>query len=111
MNVGKRREGFGAIAGTRRGLEKTEIFLRTANYSDLRGALRIAIHAWGVGLYFADQDHEDVPEDSVLKEFVKSRLEYYTLEAVLLERRAAELRAAYAEVPESDLEVVLSDFR
>ena len=111
MNVGKRRESFGAIAGTRKGLEKTEIFLRTANFSDLRGALRIAIHAWGLGLYFADQDHEDIPEDSALNEFVKSRLEYYTVEAVLLERRAAELRGAYVEVPESDLEAVLSGFR
>jgi hypothetical protein len=111
MNAGKRREGFGAIAGTRRGLEKTEIFLRGANFSNLRGALRTAIHAWGLGLYFADQDHEDIPEDSALKTFVNSKLEHYAVEAVLLERRSAESRDAYVEVPESDLEAVLSDFR
>jgi len=111
MNAGKRREGFGAIAGTRRGLEKTEIFLRGANFSNLRGALRTAIHAWGLGLYFADQDHEDIPEDSALTTFVNSKLEHYTVEAVLLERRSAESRDAYVEVPESDLEAVLSDFR
>src|SRR5215470_9046059 len=38
MNVGKRREGFGAIAGTRRGLEKTEIFLREASSHSCLGA-------------------------------------------------------------------------
>jgi hypothetical protein len=38
-------------------------------------------------------------------------LEHYTVEAVLLERRSAESRDAYVEVPESDLEAVLSDFR
>jgi hypothetical protein len=110
MNVGKRREGFGAIAGTRRGLEQIQNFLQGADFSDLRGALRAAVHAWGVGLYTADQDHPDVPEDSALKEFVKSKLEHYTLEAALLDRRAAESRGAFMEVPEPDLEAVLSDF-
>jgi hypothetical protein len=38
-------------------------------------------------------------------------LENYTVEAVLLARRAAELRGAYVEVPERDLEAVLSEFR
>ena len=66
---------------------------------------------YALGLYFADQDHEDIPEDSALKEFVKSRLEDYTVEAVLLERRAAELRGAYVEVPEADLEAAISVFR
>ncbi|HEV3209804.1 MAG TPA: hypothetical protein VGY91_06025 [Chthoniobacterales bacterium] len=110
MNVGKRREGFGAIAGTRRGLEQVQNFLHGADFSDLRSALRAAVHAWGVGLYTADQDHPDVPEDSALKEFVKSKLEHYTVEAALLDRRAAESRGAFMEVPEPDLEAVLSDF-
>ena len=51
------------------------------------------------------------PEDSVLKEFVKSRLEQYTIEAALLERGVAESHAAFVEVPDSDLESVLSRFR
>jgi len=46
-----------------------------------------------------------------LKEFVKSKLEHYTVEAALLERRAAESRSAFIEVPESDLQGVLSAFR
>jgi proteasome alpha subunit len=111
MSVGKRRESFGAIAGTRRGLEQIESFLRDSDFSDLRSALRTAIHAWGIGLYTADQDHQDVPEDPALKEFVKSQLEHYTIEAAVLERRAAESRGAFVEVPESDLEAVLSDYR
>src|SRR6266566_984471 len=110
MSAGKRREGFGAIAGTRRGLEQIESFLRDSDFSDLRSALRTAIHAWGRGLYAADQDHQDVPEDGVLKEFVKSQLEHYTIEAALLERRAAESRSAFVEVPEVELETVLSGF-
>jgi proteasome alpha subunit len=111
MSAGKRREGFGAIAGTRRGLEQIESFLRDSDFSDLRSALRTAIHAWGRGLYAADQDHQDVPEDGVLKEFVKSQLEHYTIEAALLERRAAESRSAFVEVPETELEAVLSGYR
>jgi proteasome alpha subunit len=111
MNAGKRRESFGAIAGTRRGLEQIEGYLREADFSDLLSALRTAIHAWGVGLYAADQDHQDVPEDSALKEFVKSKLEHYTVEAALLERETAESRGVFVEVPEPDLEAVLSDFR
>src|ERR1700736_5709222 len=111
MSAGKRRENFGAIAGTRRGLEQIESFLRRADFSDLRSALRTAIHAWGIGLYAADQDHQDAPEDATLKEFVKSQLERYTIEAAFLERRAAESRAAFVEVPGSDLEAVLSDYR
>ena len=111
MSAGKRRENFGAIAGTRRGLEQIDGFLRKADFSDLRSALRTAIHAWGVGLYAADQDHQDAPEDATLKEFVKSQLARYTIEAAFLERRAAESRAAFVEVPGSDLEAVLLDYR
>jgi hypothetical protein len=73
--------------------------------------LRTAIDAWGIGLYAADQDHEDIPENAALKEFVKSQLEDYNVEAALLERRAAESRSTFIEVPESDLEAVLSTYR
>jgi proteasome alpha subunit len=111
MNVGKRHENFSAIAGTSRGLERIETFLRDTAYSDLRGALETGVRAWGLGLYAADQDHQDVPDEAVLKEFVKSKLEHYTIEAALLERRAAESRGAFLEVPEPDLEAVLAGFR
>ena len=43
MSAGKRRESFGAIAGTRRGLEQVEGFLRRAKISNLRSALETAV--------------------------------------------------------------------
>ena len=111
MSAGKRRESFGAIAGTRRGLEQVERILSGAKTSNLKHALEAAIRAWGAGLYASDDDHADVPEDSALKEFVKLRLEQYTVEAALLERGVADSRAAFVEVPESDMEAVLAKFR
>src|SRR6516162_9488338 len=76
MSAGKRRESFGAIAGTRRGLEQVEGFLRRAKISNLQSALETAVRAWGVALYTSDEDHPDAPEEPTLKEFVKSRLEH-----------------------------------
>jgi proteasome alpha subunit len=111
MSAGKRRESFGAIAGTRRGLEQVERVLSRAKMSNLRNALEAAIRAWAAGLYASDEDHADAPEESVLKEFVKSRLEEYTIEAALIERGTAESHVAFGEVAESDLEAVLSRFR
>ena len=67
--------------------------------------------AWGAGLYAAGEDHVDPPEESVLKEFVKSRLEQYSIEAALLERGVLASHVAFVEVPESDLEAVLAKFR
>src|SRR6202007_1995696 len=46
MSAGKRRESFGAIAGTRRGLEEVERVLSRAKISNLRNALEAAIRAW-----------------------------------------------------------------
>ena len=111
MPGGKRRENFGAIAGTRRALEQVEGTLSRAKISDLQSALEAGIRAWGAGLYAAGEDHADVPEESALKEFVKSRLDQYSIEAALLERGSAVSRASFVEVPESDLEAVLSKFR
>ena len=42
---------------------------------------------------------------------MKLRLEQYTVEAALLERGVADSRAAFVEVPESDMEAVLAKFR
>jgi proteasome alpha subunit len=111
MRGGKPREGFGAIAGTRRGLEQAERVLTQAKVSDLRAALEAAIRAWGAGLYAADEDHADAPEEPVLQEFVKSRLDKYSIEAAILGRDASESHGAFIDVPESDLEAVLSKFR
>jgi proteasome alpha subunit len=111
MTGGKRRESFGAIAGTRRGQEQVESSLGKAKISNLGDALEVAIRAWGSGLYVSDEDHVDAPEESELTSFVKSRLEQYSIEAALLERRNVGSRAAFVEVPESDLEAVLSKFR
>jgi len=85
--------------------------LSRAKISTLESAVEVAIRAWGAGLYAASEDHAEVPEESVLDEFVKSRLEQYSIEAALLERGGAVSRASFVEVPESDLEAVLSKFR
>jgi proteasome alpha subunit len=111
MSAGKSRENFGAIAGTRRGLEQVEGVLSRAKISNLQSALETGVYAWGAGLYVAGEDHVEAPEESVLKEFVKSRLAQYSIEAALLERGSATSHVAFVEVPESDLEAVLSKFR
>jgi proteasome alpha subunit len=111
MRGGERRENFGAIAGTRRGLEQVEGALSRAKISNLQSAVEAAVRAWGAGLYAAGEDHANVPEESVLKEFVKSRLEKYSIEAALLERSVLSSHAAFVEVPESDMEAVLAKFR
>jgi len=63
------------------------------------------------GLYAAAEGHVDPPEESVLNEFVKARLEQYGIEAALLEREGAGSHAAFVEVPEPDLEAALAKFR
>ena len=108
---GRPSENFGAIAGTRRGLEQAERVLSQAKISNLQSALEAGVRAWGAGLYAAGEDHADAPEESVLKDFMKSRLEQYSVEAALLERGGAVSHVAFAEVPESDLEAVLTKFR
>jgi proteasome alpha subunit len=111
MSVGKRRESFGAIAGTRRGLERTERVLSGAKITGLRSAIEAAVRAWGAGFYPSGEENAGEPEESAVKQFVKSRLGDYTLEAALLERASARSHAAFVEVPESDLEAVLVKFR
>jgi proteasome alpha subunit len=111
MSVGKRREHFGLIAGTRRGLERAERVLGAAKITNLRTAIDAAVRAWGAGIYTSTEETVDAPEESAVKEFVKSRLGEYTLEAALLDRAGARSRAAFIEVPEADLEAVLAKFR
>jgi proteasome alpha subunit len=111
MSGGKPRESFGAIAGTRRGLEQVERVLSQAKILDLRNALEAAIRAWGAGLYASGEDHIEALEEPALKDFVKSRLDQYTVESAVVGRGTPESHAAFREVPESDLEAVLSKFR
>jgi proteasome alpha subunit len=111
MSVGKRREHFGAITGTRRGLERAEQVLSGAKITNLRTAIEAAVRAWGAGIYTSSEETVDAPEESAVKEFVKSRLGEYTLEAALLDRASARSHAAFIEVPESDLEAVMAKFR
>jgi proteasome alpha subunit len=111
MGGRKTRENFGAIAGTRRGLEQVESVLSRAKISDLHSALEAGIRAWGAGLYAAGENHAEAPDEPALKDFVKSRLEQYSIEAAFLRRGVAASHAAFMEVPESDLEAVLSKFR
>jgi len=99
-------QGLGAAS-----MQVEVFFLRRAKISNLRSALETAVRAWGVALYTSDEDHPDAPEEPALKEFVKSRLKHYSLEAALLQRGAAESRAAFVEVRECDLENVFSGFR
>jgi hypothetical protein len=73
--------------------------------------LEAGIRAWGAGLYAAAEGHVDPPEESVLNEFVKTRLEQYAIEAALLERGGAGSHAAFVEVPEPELEAALAKFR
>jgi proteasome alpha subunit len=105
------RETFGAIAGTRRGLEEIEKYLRDASVSDLKRAVDIAIRAWGIGLYFADEDHTETPDEKALNNFIKSRLEEYSLEGALLERGVKPPRAAFTNLLAADVETALSGFR
>jgi proteasome alpha subunit len=108
---GGARENFGAIAGTRRGLEEIEKYLRGTPASDLKRALDVAIRAWGIGLYFADQDHTEMPENGALKDFIKSQLEEYSLEGALLERGVKPPRVSFTNLPSADVEAALSGFR
>jgi len=111
MGTGKSREHFGAIAGTRRGLEEVEALLSRAKISDLPSALEAGIRAWGAGLYAAGEEHAETPDESVLNEFVKSRLAQYSIEAALLERGGGASHVSFVEVPESELENALNKFR
>jgi len=77
----------------------------------LKRALDVAIRAWGIGLYFADQDHTEMPENGALKDFIKSQLEEYSLEGALLERGVKPPRVAFTSLPPADIEAALSGFR
>jgi proteasome alpha subunit len=111
MPTRKAREHFGAIAGTKRSLGNLESFLRKASVTDLRNALETAVHAWGIGLFTANDDHREIPEEAELTEYLRKLLEQYSAEAVILSRKAVRSSVTFRDVPESDLNAVLSKFR
>jgi hypothetical protein len=73
-------------------------------------AVATAIRAWGIGLFMADEEHRDVPEENVLNEFLRDQLKEYTVEAALLERRPR-TRIAFVELDERKLAKSLDPFR
>jgi hypothetical protein len=99
------------IAGTRRGLEAAERTLSGAKVTGLRSALEAAIRAWGAGLHASGEEAVEPPEEAVLKQYIGSRLDDYTVEAALLDRESAASHTAFMDIPQSDLDAVLTKFR
>jgi proteasome alpha subunit len=110
MGPGKFRDCFGVISGTRRSTEAIEAYLRGKKVDKLEEAVATAIRAWGIGLFMADEEHRETPEENVLHEFLRTQLQEYTLEAGLLERRSR-TRIAFVELDESKLAKSLEPFR
>jgi hypothetical protein len=110
MAPGKFRDHFGVISGTRRSTEAIEAYLRGTKVGGLEEALTTAIRAWAIGLFMADEEHREVPEEAVLHEFLRERLPEYTVEAALLERRSR-MRIAFVELDEKKLAKSLDPFR
>jgi proteasome alpha subunit len=110
MAPGKFRDHFGVISGTRRSTEAIEAYLRGTKVGGQEEALTTVIRAWAIGLFMADEEHREVPEEAVLHEFLRERLPEYTVEAALLERRSR-MRIAFVELDEKKLAKSLDPFR
>jgi proteasome alpha subunit len=110
MASGKGRAHFGVISGTRRSAEQIASFLRNEGIGDLKSALAVAVRAWGVGLYTLDEDHTDIPPKDELKNFLKTQLKEYSIEAALLERKP-KTRIAFTELSEDLIAAVLSEYK
>jgi proteasome alpha subunit len=110
MSSGKGRDHFGVISGTRRSAEQIAQFLRNEPIGPLNDALVLATRAWGVGIYMLDEDHTEAPSRDELKDFLKTQLKDYTVEAALLERKP-KTRIAFTELGEDKLKGVLSEYR
>ena len=110
MGAGKLRDNFGVISGTRRSTGAIEAYLRGTKVGGLEETIGRAIHAWGIGLFMADEDHREVPEEAALRDFLRQQLQEYTVEAALLERRSR-MRIAFVELEEKTLAKSLDPFR
>jgi hypothetical protein len=86
------------------------LFLRNEKVGPLNTALAVAVRAWGVGLYTLDEDHADIPPRNELKNFLKTQLKEYSVEAALLERKP-KTRIAFTELGEDKLAGVLSEYK
>jgi proteasome alpha subunit len=109
MGAGKGKDHFGVISGTRRSAEQIASFLRNEPVGPLSSALSAAVKAWGIGLYSLDEDHTEIPPAAELKNFLKTQLKEYTIEAALLERKP-KTRIAFTELGEDKLTGVLSEY-
>ena len=110
MGPGGVRDYFGVISGTRRSTEAIETYLRGTRVGRLEEAIATAIRAWGIGLFMADEEHREVPEEATLHEFLRERLKEYSVEAALLERDSR-MRIAFVELGEKALARFLDPFR
>jgi proteasome alpha subunit len=106
MGIGPRRESFGVIAGTRRAAQQVETFLRgEPPPQSLDQALELAIKAWGIGLFCADEEHRELPDAESLRAFLGEQLATYTAEAAMLERQA---RITFVPISRDSLEKVVA---
>jgi proteasome alpha subunit len=110
MIPGKPHEPFGAITGTKRSHELVREFLGGCKFDTLESALEVAVRAWGVGMFTADEDHREIPTPDELKPFIGNLLGKYTIEAIQLEREPR-TRAAFSEIPDSITEPILAQYR
>jgi proteasome alpha subunit len=110
MGPGKSRDRFGVISGTRRSTEAIEGYLRGKKVDALDDAIAIAIRAWGIGLFMADEDHHEPPEENALREFLREQLKEYSVEAALLER-GSRTRIAFVDLDDKKLAKSLDPFR
>jgi proteasome alpha subunit len=106
----KSRNHFGVISGTRRSTEVIESYLRETKVGRLDEGVAVAARAWGIGLYMADEDHREAPDETTLKNFLQEQLKEYTPEAALLER-ASRTRIAFVALEEKLLAKALEPFR
>jgi proteasome alpha subunit len=108
MGIGSKRDSFGVIAGTKQATQQVEQYLRTRPASSLESALGIAIHAWGVGRYAADEEHKETPDEGTINDFLRASLSNFTPEAAVLERKT---RVTFAPLAPEAIEPLLAPFR
>ena len=110
MSSGKGRDHFSVISGSRRSAEQIALFLRKEEVGPLSRTLPVAVRAWGVGLYTANEDHAEAPPRDELKNFLKTQLRAYSVEAALLERKP-KTRIAFTELGEDKFASVLAEYK
>ena len=110
MSSGKGRDHFSVISGSRRSAEQIALFLRNEEVGPLSRTLSVAVRAWGVGLYTSNEDHADIPPGDELKNFLKTHLKAYSVEAALLERKP-KTRIAFTELGEDKFASVLAEYK